>query len=90
MNVIFCQNGPVGNVIYYQMGNVGNSIYITRVLWNVIYYKKGTGFSLGAAPKSCIWTESNILRKTNYWCSLVTFSVPGYLFRVCFVLYAIW
>lgn len=27
---------------------------ITRVLWNVIYYKKGTGFSLGAAPKSCI------------------------------------
>lgn len=54
MNVIFCQNGPVGNVIYYQMGNVGNSIYITRVLWNVIYYKKGTGFSLGAAPKSCI------------------------------------
>lgn len=27
---------------------------ITRVLWNVIYYKKGPGFSLGAAPKSCI------------------------------------
>lgn len=54
-----------------------NKIFIiTRVLWSVNYYKKGTGFSLGTAPKSCIWTETNILRKTNYWYSLISLSVP--------------
>lgn len=56
-----------------------NKIFIiTRVLWSVNYryYKKGTGFSLSTAPKSCIWTETNILRKTNYWYSLISLSVP--------------
>lgn len=41
MNVIFCQNGPVGNVIYYQMGNVGNSIYYHKGFVECYLLQKG-------------------------------------------------
>lgn len=42
MNVIFCQNGPVGNVIYYQMGNVGNSIYYHKGFVECYLLQKGS------------------------------------------------
>lgn len=50
MNVIILPKWSCGE--YYLMWN--KIFIITRVLWSVNYYKKGTGFSLSTAPKSCV------------------------------------
>lgn len=55
MNVIFFAKMVLWGMLFITKWVMWNKIFIiTRVLWIVIYYKKGTGFSLGTAPKSCI------------------------------------